>query len=259
MALEEALVLQPTEPKFMGAAGVAHAMTGNYERAAEWLDAVLAETAAIAEGTAELAEAHPEVAEEMVELHMYLAMALESTAVPSLAAPHYRRVLEPILTQPPPSTAGTRHAQQEQRQRHAVLRLAKLLQQEQQEQPEQQPEAELDQLWDTAVAHGLWTHTLQRPGYVVPGHRLASSPWWGPGFLSGEHGGTCDCGTVDESLCECEDGWGGPRCDEFIGWVPGGQGGSRSGRYVALRGAIALLEREAVALAAEFTANQVLT
>ena len=36
----------------------------------------------------------------------------------------------------------------------------------------------MDDLWDACVAHGLWLHRLQRPGYVVPGHNLLSAPWW---------------------------------------------------------------------------------
>ena len=36
----------------------------------------------------------------------------------------------------------------------------------------------VDALWDACVVHGLWSHRLQRPGYVVPGYTLHSAPWW---------------------------------------------------------------------------------
>ena len=226
MALEEALALQPAEPKFLGAAGVAHAMSGDRDRAEQRLAALLADTTT-----------EPPTA-ETDELRMYLATALESTAMADLAAPHYRRVLEPILNGLPGQSGATGSAEQRARQRHAALRLAKLLQPE----PQPEPEPEQERLWDSAVAHGLWSHRLQRPGYVVPGYTLRSAPWWAPEDLS----------TALEQEPSCE----APADDSGATGVGDGQ---RRRRYAALQEAIELMEREAEALAAEFGRNGPLT
>ena len=199
-------------------------MSGDRDRAEQQLAALLADTAA------ETAETD--------ELHMYLATALESTAMADLAAPHYRRVLGPILNRLPDKSDATGSAEQRARQRHAALRLAKLLQPE----PQPEPEPEAERLWDAAVAHGLWSHRLQRPGYVVPGHTLRSAPWWGPEDLSTALG--------QEPSCEAQ------ADDSGAAGVGDGQ---RRRRYAALQEAIELMEREAEALAAEFSRNGPLT
>ena len=197
MALDEALSLQPTDVRFMGAAGLVHAMVGNYTRADQLLVVVLDATNGGGSSNRNTKK------EEYESLHMYPALALESTARPSLALLHYRRVLEPILHQHHLHHHHHHRQQQQQqlqqqqqqqqqqqatmmqvqpqewhtrraRQRHAALRLAKLLE------VDAAPNAgqNLSHLWDACVAGGLWLHRLQRPGYVVPGYNLLSAPWW---------------------------------------------------------------------------------
>ena len=178
MALDEALSLQPTDVRFMGAAGLVHAMVGNYTRANQLLVAVLDATNGGGSSNRNTKK------EEHESFHMYIALALESTARPSLALLHYRRVLEPILQQQQPQPQQQQatvmqvqpqewHARRA-RQRHAALRLAKLLE------VDAAPNAgqNLSHLWDACVVGGLWLHRLQRPGYVVPGYNLLSAPWW---------------------------------------------------------------------------------
>eukprot|EP01043_Picozoa_sp_COSAG02_P094687 COSAG02_NODE_31106_length_539_cov_0.856818_1_plen_101_part_10 len=71
MALDEALSLKPTDLRFTGAAGLAHAMVGDRARAEELLAAVLAATNRSSSSSSSSSSSNTET-EEDESLHMYI-------------------------------------------------------------------------------------------------------------------------------------------------------------------------------------------
>jgi tetratricopeptide (TPR) repeat protein len=263
VAHEEALALRPRSIKFAGAAAVAHAMAGRPTRAAAHLRRVLA-----AGGGG--ADVGPEAEEHGAtpELHMYLAVALETTESPALAVPHFAAVLAPMLRRHAGGAGdgGLGPPDREQLLRHATLRLGKLLEQRRPDVAAAVERLPLPQevrtplrdepstLWDAAVAFGLWRHPAQRPGYVVPGVALPSQPWWDTDEeLLGTGTGNGNCGAVPSATGEQQ------RPQPSVGrQQQQQQQGAVLGRHRALWAAGKLLELEATALAAEFEANHAL-